>query len=567
MVIRGARLAPFGFAPLRRAGALVGLCVPLALLAARAVVAQDLSVQASVDRQTVRDNESFTYIVRAEGSLRAEPEMQPLEQEFEVLQRTSNARIQIVNGRTEQVTEWTFQLMPKATGRFTLPPVRVGDAWTNAVELEVLPADSGGSAPADIFMEIETEPSTVYVQSQLVYTLRLFVGVSTGRATLTPPEVSGEAIVERLGEDRQYQTARGDRTFIVRERRYAIFPQQAGPLTIGPATFEAMVIPDRGFSRVQRFRSGSVDLTVQPAVPPPPTMADAVWLPARRVALSERWSDDAQELPLGIPRTRTITIEADGLLDTQLPEVRFAALDGIKQYADQPELEREVTAEGLRARRVERFAVIAQAAGSIEMPGLELPWWNVAEKRWEVARLEPRTIVVLPGAEPATDSADAAEPEPAAELAAESIDSWAVTSAALATGWLATVLLWWRSHVRGARARPARAKERPRRRSNRRLLKRLRAACAAHDPDAARSVLLQWAELRFPEAPPRSLGALAAVLPDGVAREVLELEAHIYGAADASWHGQQLAESLAALDSVRRPRGDTKADALLPLYR
>ncbi len=107
----------------------------------------------------------------------------------------------------------------------------------------------------------------------------------------------------------------------MRERRYAIFPQQAGTLTVGPATFEAMVIPDRGFSRVSRFRSSTLDLAVQPAVAPPASMHGAVWLPAQRVALSEKWSDDSTALTVGIPRTRQVTIEADGLLETQLPEL------------------------------------------------------------------------------------------------------------------------------------------------------------------------------------------------------------------------------------------------------
>ena len=137
--------------------------------------------------------------------------------------------------------------------------------------------------------------------------------MSTGRATLTAPETTGvEAIVEKLGEDSQYQTTRGGRDFVVRERRYAVFPQQAGTLTIGPVTFEAMVIPDRGFSRVQRFRSDVLELAVQPAVAPPAALAGAAWLPAQRVTLTEQWSEPGDELAVGIPRTRTIVVEGAG---------------------------------------------------------------------------------------------------------------------------------------------------------------------------------------------------------------------------------------------------------------
>ncbi|HLF10724.1 MAG TPA: hypothetical protein VJA26_05880, partial [Gammaproteobacteria bacterium] len=65
-----------------------------ALAVAPEAFAQDVVLQANVDRPIVRDNESFTYTIRAEGSLRAEPELAPLEQTFDVLGRMKNSRMQ-----------------------------------------------------------------------------------------------------------------------------------------------------------------------------------------------------------------------------------------------------------------------------------------------------------------------------------------------------------------------------------------------------------------------------------------------------------------------------------------
>ena len=96
-------------------------------LAAGAVCAQDITLQASVDRTTVRENESFTlYPGRTgPGSWRARcvdarhrlrgPAAQPKTPAF-----------QMVGGRTSQITEWRFQLMPRRSGSFTLPPMGTG---------------------------------------------------------------------------------------------------------------------------------------------------------------------------------------------------------------------------------------------------------------------------------------------------------------------------------------------------------------------------------------------------------------------------------------------------------
>jgi hypothetical protein len=542
-----------------------------ALLAGAASIdAQPPPLQATVDRATVRVNESFMYVLRAEGPVRGEPETAPLVAQFDVLNVMSSRRATIANARATEVNEWQYQLMPKAAGDFEIPALRIGDRLSNSVNVRVLPLDSAATAAADVFMELTAEPEVVYAQSQVLFTLRLYYAVVTGRATLTAPEATGvEAIVEKLGEDNAYTTTRGGRTFNVRERRYAIFPQQPGSLTIGPVTFEAMVIPDRGFSRVQRFRSDVLELDVQPAVAPPPALAGAAWLPARSVTLTEQWSDASSELAVGAPRTRTIVVEGVGLLETQLPDIALEAQPGVRQYADQPELAREVTAEGLKSRRSVSYAVIAQTPGETTLAGVRLPWWNVTTQRWEVAELPPRRLSVTP-------AADAAAPPPAVDEAAAVADPaaggrrtsyWSWLSGALAAAWLATVALWWRARVRASRAlAPATSRNTAEKPALRKILRDLGSACAVNDAAAARNALLNYADVRFAPNPPRSLGALAALLREPVAREVLALEAHIYGAAAGPWRGDGLEAVLRDLDNAEAPER-AAAEPLLPLYR
>ena len=546
-----------------------GLLVWLALAVTANVAAQE-PVEATVDRAVVRVNESFTYVLRAEGAVRGEPETAPLADLFDVLNVTSSRRIGIVGARATEVNEWQLQLMPKAAGEFTIPELRIGDRQSNPVSVRVLALDPNASAAADIFMELEATPDVVYAQSQVLFTLRLYIGVSTGRATLTAPQTSGvEAIIEKLGEDSRYQTSRGGRNFVVQERRYAVFPQQAGALTIGPVTFEAMVIPDRGFSRVQRFRSAVVDLTVQPAVAPPPTLAGASWLPAQQVTLTEQWSDPSDELAVGIPRTRTIIVEGLGLLETQLPDLAVETQAGVRQYADRPELSREITPAGLRSRRAVSYAVIAQTPGDITLQAVRLPWWNVAEERWEVAELPPRVLRVSPSSDAPAAVSSAVEPtvQPQA-LPAREPSYWPWISGALALVWLGTVALWWRSRG-GARPPPASAAASSERKpALRKVLRDLQSACAVSDPAAARTALLRFAELRFAASPPRSLGALAALLPAEAAREVLALEAHIYGAAaGGAWRGAGLEAVLAELQNAGSAPDQAPSEPLLPLYR
>ena len=548
---------------------LVAAALACAALAGAVALRAQEPVEAIVDRSTIRINESFTLVLRAEGTVRAEPDTAALQENFDVLNVTTSRRIGIINARATEVNEWQYQLMPKSPGDFTIPSLRIGERQSNTVRVRVLPPDASGEAAADIFMELTAEPDVAYAQSQVLFTLKLYVGVSTGRATLTAPETAGvEAIVEKLGEDSTYQATRGGRNFIVRERRYAVFPQGPGTLTIGPVTFEAMVIPDRGFSRVQRFRSDVLELTVEPAVAPPPDYAGAAWLPAKHVTLREQWSEEG-ELAVGVPRTRTIVVEGLGLLETQLPDVLLDAQPGVRQYADRPELAREVTAEGLLSRRSTSFAVIAQTPGELTLGGVRLPWWNVVEKRWEVAELPRRALQVRPSTDPAVAppaAEESAAPAPAPAGPRET-SYWPWVSGAFGAAWLATLALWWRTRSRGPRRPRAAAPAAEAKLSLRKIMRDLASACAVSDPHAARDHLLRFAEARFTPNPPRSLGALAALLPEPAAREVLALEAHIYGAAAGVWRGDDLEAALAELERAAAGTEPAAADPLLPLYR
>jgi len=531
--------------------------------------AQNLAVQASVDRNVVQENESFIYLLRAEGGTRDEPDLTPLAADFDILQRSRNTSIQMTGGRTTQTTEWTLRLMPRQAGAFTLPPVSLSGSLSNPVEIEVLPA-AVTSAAADIFLQVSAEPSDPYVQSQVVYTMTLYRGVGTGRSSLTLPEVSGgDAIIEKLGQDREFQTVLDGRSFIALERRYAIFPQSSGPITIEPIVFEAMVVSNSGFSNVQRYRSEPLALDVRSSVPPPAQFPSAAWLPAQALRLEERWSAGEGELTAGIPQTRTLTINADGVLETQLPDLEISQSDSIRQYSDQPELGREAEQGTIRAHRTERYAVLAQSSGSHVLEEIQLPWFNVNEQRWEVARLPSRSLTVLPGAETnALDLSSQTEGEPLEPTSdSDGQRIWQGISAALLVAWLFTLALW-RSDRRPIDV-PVESTERaPSTRSaSRRLLRQIRGACDDNDGSRVRELLLAWGELRLSGASVQSLGALAEHFPDDLAHAVQELERNLYGPESGPWNGAALRAALAQVDSVSSPSNITSDDDLLPLYR
>ena len=525
---------------------------------------------ATVDRDTVRLNESFTYTLRMEGDAPVDPDFRALGDCCEILSNSRKTQIQSVNRQYERVTEWQLILMAGKTGKLLIPGVEIGNQRSNPIEISVLPARAG-STPGSIFMEVEAFPQHPYVQAETVYSVRLFVGTETdirGPRLSEPRVEGGEAIIEKLGEDRRYQTERDDRRFDVIERRFSILPQVAGALTIEPLTFETQVLDGRRFSRIQRFRSDAIELMVKPVQPRPTEFPDADWLPARNIQLQEAWNDDTDEMVAGIPITRTVTVKADGLLETQIPELELGNGDGVKQYKDQPGLERQITGQGIRGVRVETMAVIIGDAGEYEIPGLELPWYDVIEERWRVARLASRELLVATNAEQTAAAALIQGPAPAGPAVnPETTSTWRWAALILGVGWLSTVLAWIFTRRRPVRRTNARDDvPSP---SVRTVLKRLRKACRDDDAVQARRWALHWAGLYFTDNPPRNLAALAARVPNSLALPLGALDRHFYGNNPlGEWSGKDLLEGVKALDAVNGSVGDDdQAEALVPLYR
>lgn len=560
------------------------LFVPIHSLAAE--------VSTQVDRNPVPVNESFHVIYETEGTVKQQPDFTPLEKDFEIRGNSRSSQINIVNGQYNATTRWTLELMAHRSGAATLPALRFGDATSQPVTISIVdaPAADGSSGSEDIFLEVEATPRDPYVQAQVLYTIRLYRAVSTRNASLSEPRsLSGQVVVKKLGEDLSFEKVRNGRRYRVVERKYALFPQQSGALSVSPVIFEGEVGGGARFSfdpfargaRVVRHRSEAVDLEVRPI---PAAFSGEHWLPARGLELEAAWPSDPPELTAGEPVTRTLAVIADGLTAGQLPEVAGAAPPRFKQYPDKPELLDDTDPQGIVGTRRERIAMIPTRQGLQTLPGITLPWWNTETDREEQAHLAPRTVTVAPGnpipptADPSTSGIDdlakmsavtAIEPQTHGNPVTGSAQSttqwgWMLSSLILGLAWLATLLLWWRSRRDKTEKSGGRHSSTGVRAARRRLHK----ACMSGDPDAAAAALRDWSVTQLPDTPPISLQELGTRAGGDLRTQVTALQAALYAPQPQPWDGKALwSAAITAAPRLRGEKTSPTAPGLEPLYR
>ena len=434
---------------------------------------------------------------------------------------------------------------------FTIPPVPFGSDASPSLRVTVKPASQAPGAPqnasgeqAQLFLEVETDSKQAWVQSQIVYTVRLLRTVNISSASLSEPETSDpDAIIERLGDDASYDTTRNGVRYAVIERKYAIYPQHSGKLTINPLRFDGNVstpnVRPRSFmdsfmslntgSR-KRVLSKRVDIDVKPV----PAGTDvAKWLPAKNLSLTQTWSADVSSLKTGEPVTRTLILQADGLMAEQLPEPDLGDIDGLKQYPDKAQPENTPSEDGFIGKRQIKIAMIPTHAGDFKLPAIEIPWFNTRTGKPEIARLpgvELHSIgtasaaAAPPAATPVTQAqpATSATAETSKPLLADEqhtvIDGgiWRWISLALALGWIATTLLLLRNRRRRTGAEQTTARPRPA--PLHPLKKAVVAACASKDAHQTKNALLNWARARWPDEAMTSLSDIAARSGEPLAR-------------------------------------------------
>ena len=97
--------------------------------------------------------------------------------------------------------------------------------------------DRAGLTSPDTFVEASVDEAAPYVQGQVVLRVKIYSAEPILSGQLSEVQLESAAI-ERMGDDRSYETTRDGHDYHVIQRTFAIFPQQSGELRIPPVVFE-----------------------------------------------------------------------------------------------------------------------------------------------------------------------------------------------------------------------------------------------------------------------------------------------------------------------------------------
>ncbi len=400
-----------------------------------------------------------------------------------------------------------------------------------------------------------------------------------------------EGTIKQISADSNYQKNLEGYTYHVLERRYGVVADKSGSLKIQPPVLTGYTRKNDTQGRNGMFHwmnamleplRVSANPTILDIKPMPEGITLAKWLPAKSFSIHEDWSVSASAFQLGQPITRTITMEATGITAEKLPEINQLDHPDLLIYPDKPQMENSSGEKELLAKRTEKLAIIPTKTGEIQLPQIDVKWWNIDQDRFEIASLPARTIqVTAPAAANPLHSSSSVSGSPSEISQSREEDSqlsntpllfknertiWISIVSALLLAWGLTLLFWRKNSQHPSEISSALIQS-AKQNSIHELKKQFKSAALNNQPNQSRQALIEWAKWIWPSQDIRTLGDIEKCLCNPHTKELLrELDQCIYTNQSRHWNGKALWEKLEKEMDILKKSGSKQPDELPSLY-
>ena len=405
---------------MKKIASILGLCFWFANIAS----AQ--TFEAKVNRADIPEGETFLLSVelknaQADGT----PDFSVLNQDFTTYSVSNSYRTNIINGNVSQSKQWNLVLMPNKTGKIIIPAISLDDYKTQPLTINVggQSQTSGAQTQGQIQqprfkIEADIDNHRPYVQQQLNYTVTIYdTGGLQGEEPTFELQNQDDWIIKSLGGPVINSKTINGITYREIKFSYAMFAQKSGEQTLPEAKFNGFYLTKEqrndpfqhlfgdddffisGFGMRDVFatrnpvilRTKPISIRVLPAAE---ENGSNWWLPAEDVKLYSEFNTQSPKFNVGEAVSRNIYLQATGVIDSQLPEIKFTEVNGVKQYPEKPLIEMKVEKDKIVATEKITNVYIPNEPGEITLPAVNVQWFNVKTKKIEIASLPPMTVKV-----------------------------------------------------------------------------------------------------------------------------------------------------------------------------
>ncbi|MBU4444176.1 MAG: BatD family protein, partial [Candidatus Marinimicrobia bacterium] len=249
---------------------LLEIVIIMLLVQAHLLLAKDISVNASVDRNSIYLDDVITFLVKIEGTHDFPTVPSPQSDGFVIISGPSqSSNIQIINGEMSASKTIQWRLAPTKTGTQEIKPISIKyhrkNYQTKAVSIMVMdpktttPAPQTGNLPTprtqaprqtessqyNIFLKANVSKTTLYKGEELIVSFDLYFQNVRNFATQKLPDARGfwtEQFPEKRNPTIESVVLNGIAYKRATLRRLALFPTTTGDLVIDPMVINCEIV-------------------------------------------------------------------------------------------------------------------------------------------------------------------------------------------------------------------------------------------------------------------------------------------------------------------------------------
>ncbi len=395
-------------------------------------------------KQVVQVGERFriVYELNAEGRAFTEPAFGTKLQKLSGPNTSTSSSIQIINGNYQQsyTQSYTFVMVATAEGDVTIPPATVnvkGKTYqSNSIKIKIVKGSgkqqgiSGGSSQKssgdgsvkndDVFIRAVVSKKNPYLGEQLILTYKIYFRINISSPSFTKePSLRGFWAQDLLKDRTSYieynETVNGQQYHVAELKKYALFPQKSGKITIDPVDMKIVAqvrtqskrrrsndpfedfFNDPFFNRNVRnvevpLRSNAITLNVKPLPQKgkPEGFSGAVG--------NFSFTDQLDNNSLKANEALTLTIGLSGKGNLELinpPEVHFPS--DFETYEPKTSSKIVATEKGVSGRKKFEYLAIPRNAGDFVIEPVSFSFFNPRDKQYHTYTTERYTIHVEKG--------------------------------------------------------------------------------------------------------------------------------------------------------------------------
>ncbi len=394
-----------------------------------------VSITAEVDKNVVALNDQVALTVTISGPASSLPQPQlPQLPDFSVYSSNTSQSFSFVNGQVSSSNQYMYVLVPHRPGQGTIPPISLTyngqTVRTAPIQIEVSPAGAGAAstpqaaaqappgkvaqpqaaAQPDLFVTADVDKRRAYVNQQVLLTVKFYTAVSLlGNPQYKAPSTSG-FLTEDLPPERHGTVVLHGRNYYFSEIKTALFPTQAGRLTIGAATVAAEVERQAAldpFSSgfVEQFFNQGLSQAEERDLRSQPIIVDVLPLPAQgktaqfsgavgRFSLTD--STDRSSAKVGDAVTLSVTIKGEGNLKA-IAAPALPPMPDFRSYDTVGATSLDKSGGVVAGSKVFKTVLVPRVSGRLSIPPMTFDYFDPSRRAYVRARTAPIGLSVAPG--------------------------------------------------------------------------------------------------------------------------------------------------------------------------